>query len=124
MDEYIRSVITGLFDCYMTWSESKQKDATHKIQALSDLLVKNKIYLRNYPKQNKRDHQQEAMLAQEWRRVGSLFCKIYPDLAQLCEFKSDYWVNSDSYSENKVTELGITIRNLELQFKTAQQKIM
>ena len=67
---------------------------------------------------------QETELAKEWKRVGTLFQNIYPQLTELCEYKSDYWVNPDIYSERKVEELGITIRNIEAQLKKAKEKLL
>lgn len=124
MDEYIKGLITGLFECYNLWSKSKRRETIGKINALSNLLVENRAYLRDFSHRGQSNPEKETELAKEWKRVGTLFQNIYPQLSELCEYKSGYWVNPDIYSERKVEELGITIRNIETQLKNAKEELL
>lgn len=113
MVEYISATINGLWECYLSWSKQKRELTISKLEALSNLLIDNRAYLRDFAHQGIKDAQKELELAKEWRRVGLLFQDISPELSYLCEQKSDYWIYSDRYTKQKVNELGITIRNLE-----------
>ncbi|KGA34245.1 hypothetical protein KU74_12275 [Pectobacterium brasiliense] len=124
MDDIIRGLINGVFDCYQSWSKDKQKQALDSLSALSDLLVENKIYLRDYSYKKIIDKVKEAELAKEWKRVGILFETSSPELAMICKYKSDYWIHRELYTERKVTELGITIRNIEEQLSRAQRNLL
>ncbi|PXL78232.1 hypothetical protein DMS69_18565 [Klebsiella pneumoniae] len=121
MVEYISATINGLWECYLSWSKQKRELTISKLESLSNLLIDNRAYLRDFAHQGIKDAQKELELAKEWRRVGLLFQDISPELSYLCEQKSDYWIYSDRYTKQKVNELGITIRNLEHKLRMAKE---
>lgn len=124
MVEYISATINGLWECYLSWSKQKRELTISKLEALSNLLIDNRAYLRDFAHQGIKDDQKELELAKEWRRVGLLFQDISPQLSYLCEQKSDYWIYSDRYTKQKVNELGITIRNLEHKLRMAKENLL
>ncbi|WP_440481670.1 hypothetical protein [Serratia marcescens] len=124
MDEIIRGLIVGLFDCCLANRNNNRELMLGKIEALSLVLTQNKIYLRDYSKNALRDQEKEDHLAFEWKRVGALFHNDYPALSEVCEYKSGYWINPDLHSKMKVRELGITIANLEDQYKRIKNKAL
>lgn len=124
MGEYISAAITGLWECYLSWSKQKRELTISKLEALSNLLIDNRAYLRDFAHQGIKDAQKELELAKEWRRVGLLFQDISHELSEICEQKSDYWIYSDRYTKQKVNELGITIRNLEHKLRMAKQNLL
>ena len=124
MVEYISATINGLWECYLSWSKQKRELTISKLEALSNLLIDNRAYLRDFAHQGIKDAQKELELAKEWRRVGLLFQDIFPELSYLCEQKSDYWIYSDRYTKQKVNELGITIRNLEHKLRMAKENLL
>ena len=124
MVEYISATINGLWECYLSWSKQKRELTISKLEALSNLLIDNRAYLRDFAHQGIKDAQKELELAKEWRRVGLSFQDISPELSYLCEQKSDYWIYSDRYTKQKVNELGITIRNLEHKLRMAKENLL
>lgn len=124
MVEYISATINGLWECYLSWSKQKRELTISKLEAISNLLIDNRAYLRDFAHQGIKDAQKELELAKEWRRVGLLFQDISPELSYLCEQKSDYWIYSDRYTKQKVNELGITIRNLEHKLRMAKENLL
>lgn len=124
MGELISATITGLWECYLSWSKQKRELTISKLEALSNLLIDNQAYLRDFSHKGVKDIQRELELAKEWKRVGLLFQDIAPDLSEICERKSDYWIYSDRYTKQKVNELGITIRNLEHKLRMAKQNLL
>lgn len=124
MGEYISAAITGLWECYLSWSKQKRELTISKLEALSNLLIENRAYLRDFAHQGVKDAQRELELAKEWRRVGLLFQDISPGLSEICDYKSDYWIDSDRYTKQKVNELGITIRNLEHKLRMAKKNLL
>lgn len=124
MVEYISATINGLWECYLSWSKQKRELTISKLEALSNLLIDNRAYLRDFAHQGIKDAQKELELAKEWRRVALLFQDISPELSYLCEQKSDYWIYSDRYTKQKVNELGITIRNLEHKLRMAKENLL
>lgn len=124
MVEYISATINGLWECYLSWSKQKRELTISKLEALSNLLIDNRAYLRDFAHQGIKDAQKELELAKEWRRVGLLFQYISPELSYLCEQKSDCWIYSDRYTKQKVNELGITIRNLEHKLRMAKENLL
>ncbi|MDX4496018.1 hypothetical protein ACYB6G_28375, partial [Klebsiella pneumoniae] len=124
MVEYISATINGLWECYLSWSKQKRELTISKLEALSNLLIDNRAYLRDFAHQGIKNAQKELELAKEWRRVGLLFQDISPELSYLCEQKSDYWIYSDRYTKQKVNELGITIRNLEHKLRMAKENLL
>ena len=124
MVEYISATINGLWECYLSWSKQKRELTISKLEALSNLLIDNRAYLRDFAHQGIKDAQKELGLAKEWRRVGLLFQDISPELSDICEQKSDYWIYSDRYTKQKVNELGITIRNLEHKLRMAKKNLL
>lgn len=124
MVEYISATINGLWECYLSWSKQKRELTISKLEALSNLLIDNRAYLRDFAHQGIKDAQKELELAKECRRVGLLFQDISPELSYLCEQKSDYWIYSDRYTKQKVNELGITIRNLEHKLRMAKENLL
>ena len=124
MGEYISATITGLWECYLSWSKQKRELTISKLEALSNLLIDNQAYLRDFSHKGVKDPQRELELAKEWKRVGLLFQDVSPDLSEICERKSDYWIYSERYTQQKVNELGITIRNLENKLRMAKQNLL
>ncbi len=76
MGEYISATITGLWESYLLWSKQKRELTISKLEALSNLLIENRAYLRDFAHQGVKDAQRELELAKEWRRVGLLFQDI------------------------------------------------
>ncbi|HBV5320823.1 TPA: hypothetical protein MD069_004725 [Klebsiella pneumoniae] len=124
MGEYISATITGLWECYLSWSKQKRELTISKLEALSNLLIDNQAYLRDFSHKGVKDPQRELELAKEWKRVGLLFQDVSPDLSEICERKSDYWIYSERYTKQKVNELGITIRNLENKLRMAKKNLL
>ena len=124
MGEYISATITGLWECYLSWSKQKRELTISKLEALSNLLIDNEAYLRDFSHKGVKDPQRELELAKEWKRVGLLFQVVSHDLSEIFERKSDYWIYSDRYTKQKVNELGITIRNLEHKLRMAKQNLL
>ncbi|WP_211573807.1 hypothetical protein, partial [Klebsiella pneumoniae] len=56
--------------------------------------------------------------------VSGGYINISPELSDICEQKSDYWIYSDRYTKQKVNELGITIRNLEHKLRMAKKNLL
>lgn len=76
MVEYISATINGLWECYLSWSKQKRELTISKLEALSNLLIDNRTYLRDFAHQGIKDAQKELELAKEWRRVALLFQDI------------------------------------------------
>ncbi|MBC3213853.1 hypothetical protein [Serratia fonticola] len=124
MGEYLEGLIKGLFGCYQSSSKERRELALSKLEALSNLLIENRIYLRDYSHKELKDQEKETALAMEWKRVGALFHPDSVELARICEYKSDYWVHPDFYSKEKVKELDISIRSLEGQYQRIKEELL
>lgn len=124
MGEYIQGVITGVVQGFLAIRKDDRENVLAKIDALSGLLIENKVYLRDYSISQQRDKERETRLAREWQRVGTLFYTDSRELASFCEKKSEYWTHPDLYSERKVEELGITIRSLEEQRRRIREQLL
>lgn len=124
MEAYLREAIVGFFESLLLWDKHRKNLALDKIQALCELLVENKIYLRDSRLSGQSDSEKENELAGKWSRVGSMFYADYRPLADICECKSGYWINRGMYSDSKIIEMGITIRQIEEKIRQAKEQLL
>lgn len=124
MGEYLQGLIAGVVQGFLAIRKDEREKALAKIDALSELLIENKVYLRDYSNSQQRNQETETRLAREWQRVGTLFYTDSRELASFCEAKSGYWTHPDLYSKRKVEELGITIRSLEEQHRRIKEQLL
>ncbi|MEC5157450.1 hypothetical protein [Chryseobacterium sp. MP_3.2] len=108
----ISQVIEGLIKLLgpvATLSKDRRELKDSALRAISIALDETYLYYRDLGKGSQRNMDREGQLAKYWSAAAIPMRHFDDQLASLCDYKSEYWVNPDEYSDEQVINLGIEL---------------
>jgi hypothetical protein len=95
-------------------SNDKRELTDNALQSISTALTETSLYVAHYARTGKRDEQIQANLARLWGKAAIPLRHIDQELSEICEYKSEYWVDPYHWDPGKTNGLAIdleTVRN-------------
>lgn len=92
-----------------TLSKDRRELKDSALRAISTALDETYLYYRDLGKGSQRNMDREAQLAKYWSAAAIPMRHFDDQLANICDHKSEYWVNPDNYSDEEVVNLGIEL---------------
>jgi hypothetical protein len=93
--------------------EIRQKALTSIALALNETY----LYYSGLDRGEKRNFDTEAQLSKYWSESAVHISFFDKELAEICEYKSDYWINPDNYTDEKVSSLGIELDSVRKRYR-------
>ena len=100
--------------CYLgIISKNKRDIADNALIAISTALSETSLYLVHIKNGGSRDRSREETLARFWAAAAVPARHIDVDLADMCNYKSDSWIDPSTWDREKVEQYGIDIESVK-----------
>jgi len=121
----ISFVIERLERIYDRYRETRRDDrqlADDALRAISTALRETKIYYATLERGQVRSADSELQLSRLWAEAAIPLRHVDMELAQVCEYKSDYWLNPETWIDERVEEVSIQLENVDARFRSLLTK--
>jgi hypothetical protein len=87
------------------------------LRAVSHSLNETYLYYGRLERGAPRDHEAEAQLSRLWSAAAIPLRHLDAELAARCEYKAEYWLNPEGWSEQRVREIGIRLDDVRHRYR-------
>lgn len=117
MLEFIVEQFIALIGPLQSMSKDKRELKDNALRAISHALNETYIYYNGLDKGKPRNEDTERQLSNYWAAAAIPLRHLNQDLAMTCEFKADYWVNPENWSEEQIHEHGIALYGVRNKYR-------
>jgi len=117
MIKEILDLLTKVLGPIATLSKDKRELKDSALRATSCALDETYLYYRDLGKGSTRNLEREAMLSKYWSAAAIPLRHFDDNLSQICEHKSEYWVNPEHYNDEDIQELGIGLNDVRQAYR-------
>jgi hypothetical protein len=118
MVEWVVERLIGLIPAIAALGREKRELKDQALQAISHAINETYLYYRDVEQGGGRNPDVEAQLSRHWAAAAIPIRHIDSELAQICEFKSEYWVNPDNWNKSKIKDLGIGLESVRMRYRS------
>lgn len=118
MIEWVVERFIGLIPSFEKAAALRRDMQDNALRAISHALNETFLYYRDIDAGNPRNPDIEAQLSRYWAAAAIPLRHLDPELATVCEYKSEYWVNPDTWSQEQVEQLGIGLEKVRDQYRS------
>jgi len=115
--ELIVSQLTALIEPIQNFSKDKRDLKDNALRAISHALNETYLYYRGIESGKPVNLDSQKQLSIYWSAAAIPLRHINEDLALICEFKSEYWVNPENWSDEEIHEHGIALNVLRNKYR-------
>src|SRR5690349_6671919 len=87
-----------------TLSKDRRELKDSALRAISNALDETYLYYRDLGKGSQRNLEREALLAKYWSAAAIPMRHFDEQLSNICDLKSEYWVNPNNYNDNDIDQ--------------------
>lgn len=116
----IKEILDGLSKILgpiATLSKDRRELKDSALRAISTALNETYLYYRDINRGSPKNPEREAQLSKYWSAAAIPMRHFDANLASICEHKSDYWINPESYDNNQIEELGIALGDVRQAYR-------
>lgn len=116
----IKEILDGLSKILgpiATLSKERRELKDSALRAISTALNETYLYYRDINRGSPINRDREAQLSKYWSAAAIPMRHFDESLASICEHKSDYWINPESYDSNQIEELGIALDDVRQAYR-------
>lgn len=114
-----KEIIDGLINILgpiATLSKDRRELKDSALRAISNALDETYLYYRDLERIN-RNLDREELIAKYWSGAAILIRHFDSDLAQICDRKSEYWINPERYNPERIEELSIALDDVRQAYR-------
>lgn len=111
LDLFLSSIPT-----FRAMMKDRRKELDNALRALNVAIGETYLYYRDFERGQERDLTRESIIAKYWGVAAISVRSIDPALAEICEYKSEYWLNPDRY-KNNVRKMGESLKKAQDAYK-------
>lgn len=105
--------LTAFLETLATLGKAKRELADKALQATSEALTETHLYYRRLDETGERVRSEEDRLVRLWAAAAIPMRHFDQHLAEICQYKSEYWLNPSKWSEAKVREFNIGLSGVQ-----------
>ncbi|MDA9554918.1 hypothetical protein N9R54_01670 [Pelobium sp.] len=109
--------LTKILGPIATLSKDRRELKDSALRAISNALDETFLYYRDLEKGSLRNLEREALLAKYWSAAAIPMRHFDEGLSNICDHKSEYWVNPDNYKGADIKELGIGLNDVRQAYR-------
>ena len=116
----IKEILDGLSKILgpiATLSKDRRELKDSALRAISNALDETFLYYLDLDKGSERNPDREALLAKYWSAAAIPMRHFDQRLSNICEHKSEYWINPNNYNSEQIKELGIGLDDVRLAYR-------
>jgi hypothetical protein len=100
-----------------TLSKDRRELKDTALRAISNALDETFLYYRDINNGSQRNLEREALLSKYWSAAAIPMRHFDEGLSNICEHKSEYWVNPNNYYDNDIEQLGIGLDDVRQAYR-------
>lgn len=118
MLEFVVDKLIGLLGPIATLSKDKRELKDNALRSISTALLETKLYYRDRANGKPRNMDVEAQLSKYWAAAAIPLRHIDEELAMTCEYKADFWIGPEHWSDEDVARVGIKLEDVTKAYRT------
>lgn len=117
MLEFVVEQFIALLGNIQNLSKEKREIKDNALRAISHALNETYLYYASQDKGKQRNLDVEKQLSNYWAAAAIPLRHLDESLAMTCEYKAEYWVNPDNWSDEQIHKHGIALDSLRKQYR-------
>jgi hypothetical protein len=117
MLEWVTERLLALVEQFATLRKDQRDLRDNALRAISHALNETCLYYRDLGHGRPRNEDIEAQLSRYWSAAAIPIRHFDAELARVCEEKSEYWIDPDSWPADRVAAAGIGLDNVRRQYR-------
>ena len=116
----IKEILDGLSKILgpiATLSKDRRELKDSALRAISNALDETFLYYRDMDNGSPINLEREALLSKYWSAAAIPMRHFDEQLSNICEHKSEYWINPTNYNDNDIRELNIGLDNVRQAYR-------
>jgi len=98
-------------------SKEKRELADEALRSVSHALTETSLYVRKYLEKGSRDTNIEEQLVRYWSAAAIPLRHFDRELAEICEYKSEYWINPEEWDPAKTKGISIDLDTVRKKYR-------
>lgn len=116
----IKEILDGLSKLLgpiATMSKDRRELKDSALRAISIALDETYLYYRDLGKGLLRNPDREAQLVKYWSAAAIPLRHFDENLSNICDYKSEYWINPDGYNDDEIVNMGIELNDVRQAYR-------
>jgi len=109
--------LLGMVPSLLELKKENKALANSAISALSSAITETSIYFSYIKGGGEKDREREFELGRLWEAAALTLHDIDPELAALCEQKSEAWISPDFWPKEKIDDHGIRLSDVKDKYR-------
>ena len=113
-------IISGLFELIGPLAEASTSRRELKDEALRAIMValnETEFYYKRLEDKNNRSRDTEQKLSNYWATAAIFIRHFDQHLAEICQYKSEFWRNYENWTPEMIKKTGIELENVQKEYK-------
>lgn len=106
---FVLEQLMQLADPLMRLSKERREVKDAGLRAVSEAVNETYLYHQRVSRGQARDFDAEALLSRAWAAAAIAIRHVDSAFADLCEMKSEYWINPENWSRERIVESDIRL---------------
>lgn len=112
MIKEILDALSKLLGPIATLSKDQRELKDTALRAISIALDETYLYYRDLEGDRRRNLDREAQLVKYWSAAAIPLRHFDRNLSDICDYKSEYWINPNNYSNDEIISMGIELNSV------------
>ena len=100
-----------------TLSKDRRELKDSALRAISNALDETFLYYRDIDNGSSRNMERESLLAKYWSAAAIPMRHFDEQLSNICDLKSEYWINPANYQDSDIRKLGIGLNDVRQAYR-------
>lgn len=123
MLDIIIDKLRTLYDQISDLKKTNRELSDNALRSVSTALNETLFYYKSLDRGSPRNLETEAQLVKYWSAAAIPMRHIDSQFAEICEYKSDYWLNPESWSPEKVKEFQIGLYDVRSKYRMKLRRV-
>jgi len=115
--EWVVERLISLLPAIGDISKDKRELADNALRSIAYALTETSLYVNRYVKSGKRDEEIEAQLSRYWSAAAIPLRHIDQELSEICEYKSEYWIDPTNWNPEKTNGISIDLETVRDKYR-------
>jgi len=109
--------LTNILGPISTLSKDRRELKDTALRAISNALDETFLYYRDIENGTARNLEREALLSKYWSAAAIPMRHFDEHLSNICDQKSEYWINPNNYKDHDIKKLGIGLNDVRQAYR-------
>ena len=117
MIEWVLEKLIAILPMIGDIGKDRRELADKALESVSRALTETCIYVKRYEEQGKRDLDMESNLVRFWSEAAIPLRHIDKELSDICEYKSEYWLDPKTWNPKQANGTSISLENVREKYR-------